>query len=148
MTDMTKMSVAEAERALREARAAESRRRYEQEKLLPKDPVVLDWRVFRKESDVYADFAKKPRCDEPKSANYPSLGTCTRPKGHLGEHGQPNWTGHLAIMSARYGLVEVGTRNAHGGATMHFESYKQFQAVMAELDTLVKAAFDGQDDDA
>jgi hypothetical protein len=140
------MTVAEAERALKDARNAELRRRIAEEKLLPKDPVTIGNLVFIKESDVDADYAGKSRCDENVSANYPSLGTCTRPKNHLGEHGRPNWTGHMEVQKS-FPLVKIETRNAHGGSGMTFTSYDQYQAVMAEIDKLVWAAFQSEGDD-
>lgn len=70
-----------------------------------------------------ATAARVPACGHTPSRSFPT--GCTRAAGHEGEHGYPNWDGHLEVEVYRgFALtkVNVDTRNDHGGSSVSLRS--------------------------
>lgn len=70
-----------------------------------------------------ATAVRKPQCRADPSNSYPT--GCTRVAGHEGDHGYPNWDGHLEVEVRRlYQSVSVvvDTRSDHGGSSVRLRS--------------------------
>lgn len=67
-------------------------------------------------------------------------GRCTRPNGHDGEHGQPNWRVHVEVESHGKS-VQVEMRNSHQAGGMGFYSFEQWREFIDLVDAEVMDMF-------